>query len=469
MKRLIFATLAIFLSGVVGATEEISSAHAQKTLDIYRTIVGVESSKNLHNVQIVADYLAGEFLEAGFPRDDIEMLPASNSVALVTTYRGDGSSGKPPIVFMAHMDVVEANPDDWVRAPFELTQDETYFYGRGTRDNKFGVAQLASTFIALRKAGFVPSRDLILAFTGDEETTGHTGMLLVDTHEGIRSAEFALNSDFKSGALNAEGEAVMYRVQVAEKTYVTWEISAHNPGGHSSRPTEDNAILDLAQAIVAVQGYRFPVRWDEMTLVYFQATGQQLGGELGEAMIRFAYNPEDESASDRLFREPSYVGSTRTTCVSTMLRAGHAENALPQSATVTVNCRVYPGVPVAEVKAALEAVIANDKLEFKQLGEAVESPISQLRPDVLAAVGKAVHARYPDVAIVGVMGPGATDGLYFRNAGIPTLAVSSIFMNPDDDFAHGLNERIPIKALYDALDHWSIIIRELAGPQGVPM
>lgn len=464
MKALFFATLAIILPGVVNAVEDIPSAHALKALDIYRTIVGIESSKNLDNVQVVADYLATELLEAGFPLADVEQLPVANTVALVTTYRGDGSSGKPPIVFMAHMDVVEANPDDWVRPPFELTQDETYFYGRGTRDNKFGVAQLASTFIGLKKAGFVPNRDLILAFTGDEETTGHSSQLLVAEHEGIRSAEFALNSDFKSGALNAEGEAVMYRVQVAEKTYVTWEITAHNPGGHSSRPTVDNAILDLAQAIVKIQNYRFPVRWDEMALAYFQATGQQLGGELGEAMIRYAYNPEDKSASDRLFREPSYVGFTRTTCVSTMLRAGHAENALPQSATLTVNCRVYPGVPVAEVKSALKAVIDNEELELKQLGEVVESPVSKLRPDVLAAVGKAVHARYPGVALVGVMGASATDGVYFRNAGIPTLAVSSIFMNPDEDFAHGLNERVPIKSFYDALDHWSIIIRELTGP-----
>ena len=205
-----------------------------------------------------------------------------------------------------------------------------------------------------------------------------------------------------------------------------------------------------------------PVRWGERTLAYFQETGKRLGGELGDAMVRFAKNPEDQVSSDRLATESAYVGTTRTTCVVTMLQAGHAENALPQSATATVNCRVFPGIPFAEVEAVLRQVVANDAAECKQLGEATESPICELRPDVVAAVGKAVHARYPDLNVIAYMSCGGTDGMHFRNAGIPTWAVGSIFMSPYDMFAHGLNERVPIKAFYDALDHWSIILRELA-------
>jgi acetylornithine deacetylase/succinyl-diaminopimelate desuccinylase-like protein len=200
-----------------------------------------------------------------------------------------------------------------------------------------------------------------------------------------------------------------------------------------------------------------------MTREFFEETGSQLGGELGAAMIRFAANPEDKAAADRLAIESSYVGTTRTTCVVTMLRAGHAENALPQSATATVNCRVFPGVPVTEVQQALQQAIGNDAIEFKEIYAPTESPISELREDVRAAVSAAVHGRYPDVRLIAYMESGGTDGMHFRRAGIPTWAVSGIFMNPDEMFAHGLNERVPIKAFYDALDHWSVIIKELAG------
>jgi acetylornithine deacetylase/succinyl-diaminopimelate desuccinylase-like protein len=203
-----------------------------------------------------------------------------------------------------------------------------------------------------------------------------------------------------------------------------------------------------------------------MTRSYFRETGRKLGGELGQAMLRFAEDPTDEAAGERLAREPSYVGTTRTTCVATMLRAGHAENALPQSATATVNCRVFPGVPVADVESVLREVVSNEAVEFEMLGDPTESPISELRDDVVAAVSQAVHARYPDVKVIAYMESGGTDGMHFRKAGIPTWAASGIFMDPDEMYAHGLNERVPIEAFYDALDHWSIIIRALAGPEG---
>ena len=199
-----------------------------------------------------------------------------------------------------------------------------------------------------------------------------------------------------------------------------------------------------------------------MTLAFFQETGKQLGGELGDAMIRFAYDPADKKAADRLALESSYIGTTRTTCVVTMLKAGHAENALPQSATATVNCRIFPGVSVAEIESVLKEVVGNKAVEFALLGEPTESPISEMRQDVVTAVSKAVHMRYPDVKLIAYMESGGTDGMHFRKAGIPTWAVSSRFMDPDEMYAHGLNERVPIEAFYDALNHWSIIIKELA-------
>jgi carboxypeptidase PM20D1 len=463
MKKIIMLVAACMLSSITLASEEVTSAHARKTLEIYTRIIGVETSKNLGNVPEVANYLASELLAAGFAKEDVEVVPLGETASLIATYRGDGSSGKAPILFLGHMDVVEALAADWERPPFELTSDDTYFFARGTVDNKFGVAQLTSTFIRLKKEGFMPNRDLIIAFSGDEESGMTTTRMLAYEREDLARAEFALNSDAGGGDLSADGRPVVYLMQAAEKTYVTWEITVRNPGGHSSRPRPDNAIYDLANAITKIQNYKFPVRWSEMTQTFFEETGEQLGGELGDAMVRFANNPRDEVAADRLALESSYVGTTRTTCVVTMLQAGHAENALPQSATATVNCRVFPGVPVESVKNALEHVVENDAIEFHQLEEATESPISRLRPDVVAAVSKAVHTRYPDIKVIAYMESGGTDGMHFRKAGIPTWAVSGIFMNPDEMYAHGLNERVPVKAFYDGLDHWSIIIRELAG------
>jgi acetylornithine deacetylase/succinyl-diaminopimelate desuccinylase-like protein len=465
MKRISLLLAMVLGTSLAQAQPAVMSEHASKTLDIYRTIVEVDTSKEQGNTPRVARYLADELIAAGFPKDDVEVVSRPPFAALVARYRGDESSGKAPILLLAHMDVVEAYAKDWERAPFELTSDDTYFYGRGTIDNKFGVAQLTSTFIRLKREGFVPTRDLYLVFSGDEESGMTTTRMLAYERPDLAKAEFALNSDAGGGDLDKQGRAITYNIQAAEKTYATWEITAHNPGGHSSRPREDNAIYDLAAAIRNIQAYKFPVRWSEMTLAYFQETGERLGGELGEAMTRFAYDPEDAEAAARLAREPSYVGTTRTTCVVTMLDAGHAENALPQSATATVNCRIFPGQSAAEVEQTLRQVADNAALEFRLLTDVTESPVSELREDVTAAVAKAVHARYPDVKLIAYMESGGTDGMHFRKAGIPTWAVSGIFMDPDEMFAHGLNERVPKKAFFDALDHWSIILRELAGPR----
>lgn len=459
-KRILFAVL---LLPVICLAQDRNSEHARKTLEIYKRIIEVETSKNLGNVPEVANFLADEMTAAGIPRQDIEIIPVDNTVALVARYRGDGSSGKKPILLLGHMDVVEARPEDWERPPFKLTEDESYFYARGTIDNKFGVAQLTSTFIRLKKEGFIPNRDLIIVFTGDEESTMISTRQMAYERPDLAEAEFALNSDAGGGDLDAHGTPLVYLIQAAEKTYVTWEITATNPGGHSSRPRPDNAILDLANAIVKIQAHRFPVRWNDMTLEFFEETGHQLGGELGAAMVRFANNPEDKEASDRLAIESSYVGTTRTTCVVTMLRAGHAENALPQSATATVNCRVFPGVSTNDVQAELRRVIGNDAIEFEEIYAPTESPVSELREDVRAAISEAVHPRYPDIRLLPYMESGGTDGMHFRRAGVPTWAASGIFMDPNEMFAHGLNERVPKKAFYDALDHWSIIIRALAG------
>ena len=462
MIRIILSVVIALLFSTAVSAQDRDSEHARKTLEIYTHIIEMETAKNLGNVPAMARYLAGEMTGAGLPQEDVEIWPLGETAALIARYRGDGSSGKAPILLLAHMDVVEALPKDWERPPFELTMDDTFFFARGTDDNKFGVAQLTSTFIRLKKEGFVPNRDLIIVFSGDEESSMASTKALAYERPDLAEAEFALNSDAGGGSLSDDGKAVGYRIQTSEKTYATWEMTARNPGGHSSRPRLDNAIYDLANAISEIQAHKFPVRWSDTTIEYFGETGRQLGGELGETMLQFASDPENEAAAERLFSEGSYVGSTRTTCVVTMLRAGHAENALPQSATATVNCRIFPGTPVADVLSSLKKAVGNDAIEFEETDQPTTSPVSDLREDIRAAASEAVHVRYPGVRILGHMSSGGTDGMHFRNAGVPTWGMSGLFMNPADNFSHGLNERVPIKAFYGALDHWSIIIRSLA-------
>jgi acetylornithine deacetylase/succinyl-diaminopimelate desuccinylase-like protein len=460
IKCILIATLSL---SAIAQADDRNSPHAQKTLEIYETIIGMKAVKGLGNVSTMASYLEGELIESGFPADDVEILPIGERTAFIARYRGNGTSGRKPILILAHMDVVAALDEDWERPPFKLTSDDEYFYARGAQDNLFGVAQVTSTFIKLQKEGFVPNRDVSAGFTGDEETDMTTARRLATERPDLTEAEFALNSDGVSGTLGPSNEPVSYTVSTAEKTYATWEITARDPGGHSSRPRLDNAIYDLADAIKAIQGYRFPVRWNDTTIESLENMGLKRDDELGEVLVRFARNPEDAEAADRLFREPTIVGQTRTTCVVTMLRGGHAENALPQSATATVNCRIFPGVSDDEVLDQLKKVIGNDALEFSPTYPIEASDPSVLTEDVRAAISIAVQARYPDLRIVPGMMTGATDGVHFRRAGVPTFGASGIFMQPKDRFAHGLNERVPIDTFYGALDHWSIIIRELAG------
>lgn len=451
-------------SGIAHSAEQ--SADDVKALEIYRTIIEMRTAAGHGNVPKMAAYLASELTAAGFADDDIQIIPSGETASLIVRYKGDSSSGKQPILFLGHMDVVDAKSEDWELDPFTLTQKDGYFFGRGTIDNKYGIMNLTQTFIRLKQDGFVPTRDLVLAFSGDEETGMSTTQMLAYDRPELADAEFALNSDAGGGSLAADGTALTYGIQAAEKTYATFEITARNEGGHSSRPKRnDNAIYDLADALKTIQSYQFPVQSNDITRASFAGLGQAVGGELGEAMTTFADNPDNAQAAARIAEEPSYVGTTRTTCIATMLSAGHAENALPQSATATVNCRIFPGTKVDAVKETLKNIVKNDDLEFVTLGDPVESPVSELRNDVTAALSKAVHARYPGLPIGAYMESGGTDGMHFRSAGIPTLAISAGFIKQSDMFAHGLNERMPVSSFYDGLDHWMVIMQELAGPK----
>jgi carboxypeptidase PM20D1 len=429
-----------------------------RAIDILGRAVAFKTVEGAGQVPAYAAYLKSILLDAGFAETDISITPFKETATFVARWRGTG--GKRPMLVTTHMDVVAANPKDWTRDPFTMVRENGYLFGRGVLDNKFDQAMLIATIADLHKSGFKPGRDIILAFSGDEETAMESTQTLTKLYP---NAEFLLNGDAGGGTLAADGKPIAYSVQAAEKTYADFIISVTDPGGHSSRPTGSNAIYTLAQVIDRIAAYQFPAQVSDLTRAFFRESAKRAGGDLGAAMQRFADNPQDETAIARLSKEPEYIGQIRTTCVATMLKGGHAENALPQSASVNVNCRIFPGVKVEAVQARLQQVIANDKATISlAAGGGVVSDASPLRPDIMAALRKAVDSNSKGLAIVPNMSPGATDSLYFRNIGIPSYGVAGLFMKPSDDFAHGLNERVPEAAVAGALKHWRILITELA-------
>jgi acetylornithine deacetylase/succinyl-diaminopimelate desuccinylase-like protein len=439
-----------------------------KAREIYAKVIAIPSQKGNDKVPAVAEYLAGEFRAAGFPAEDIHVVPFKgvddNTASLVVRYRGNGKGGK-PMVMLAHMDVVVAKREDWERDPYTLNEENGYFFGRGTFDDKQGVVALTSTFLQLKAEKFVPSRDLILYFSGDEETAQATAADIVKSHRDLVDAEFALNADAGGGTLDdASGKPLYYTLQTAEKTYADFSITTHNAGGHSSQPRADNAIYDLAVALTKLRDYQAPVMWNETTLAQLGKAGELTSGELGEALRKFAANPHDTAAAAIIARSPAYVGTTRTTCVATMLNGGHAQNALPQSATANVNCRIFPGVKIEDVRRALQDAVGS-LAEVKLTGTPMSSDPSPLRTDVVKAVTHAVNAIRPGTPVVPGQVSGASDGLLFRAAGIPTYGVDGNFMKDDEDFSHGLNERLSVRSFYDSLRFWRVLVTDLAGPR----
>ena len=445
--------------------------HEAMSRDLYANIIGYRTARGQQQMPALVSYLVSKLKAAGFSDDDIQITDYDSegepTQGLMVTYHGkaatagDGAALK-PIVLLGHMDVVDALPEDWERPPFTLTEEEGYFFGRGTIDNKYGITNLVATFIRLKQEGWTPNRDLVLVFSGDEET----GMVSTKAQaryvaENI-NPEFVLNSDAGGTLLNEEFQPVVFNVQAAEKTFATFELTVNNPGGHSSRPRADNAIYELSEVLLKISAFRFPVRETALTRSFFAALGQQTPGPLGDAMRTFAMDPTDKAAIAMLQSNPETVGTLGTTCVATMLRAGHAENALPQSATATVNCRIFPGIGVADTEAKLREVIGNDDIRFKLMSDVTESPVSALRDDVRAAIAVSLAKRGEAIPILPYMESGGTDGMHYRTLGYDTVAISGAATRPQDMFAHGLNERLSVDAFYAGLDHWYWILKELA-------
>ena len=432
---------------------------------IFEKVITFRTSQGQGQVPPMVGYLEGMLRDGGVPAQDIAKLPKGETVGMLVRIPGSDANAR-PVLFSAHMDVVDARPEDWKRDPYKLIEEDGYFFGRGTLDNKAGVVALMSTILRMQKAGVKPRRTLVFAFVGDEETSldeadGTTRQ--VAAHPWVKNAEYAINTDAGGGILAPDGTPIIYLVQGAEKTYATFELTTTNAGGHSSRPRADNAIYDLARAVIRIGEYRFPVMSNGLTGAYLGAVGRVTPGPAGEALRNFAANPQDKAAADAIWGNPEFVGTTRTTCVATMVNAGHAENALPQKAVATVNCRIFPGVSVEEVQQQLGKVVADPKVAIKVVGAPVASPVSELRPDIERAIAQSIHKRYQGVALSPYLESGGTDGLVYRSAGIPTWASSGVFIKPNEMFAHGLDERIPVMSFYDGIEHIYDLARALGG------
>ncbi|MEO8078106.1 MAG: M20/M25/M40 family metallo-hydrolase, partial [Acidobacteriota bacterium] len=409
-----------------------------------------------------AELVAARLVAAGFPKADVQVVGgAEKKHNLVARYRGAGT--RKPILFIAHLDVVEARREDWSFDPFVLTEKDGYFYGRGTEDIKGGAATLAAAFIRLKQEKWVPDRDLILALTADEEGGPDNGVQwLLANKRDLIDAEYSINLDTGGGERRG-GQVTVLDVQAAEKVYASFTLTVKNAGGHSSLPTKDNAIYRLADGLHRLSAFAFPVRLNDTTRAYFtRMAGTSAAGASAADMRAVAKAPLSAAAAARLSaKSPFYNALLRTTCVATLLQAGHAENALPQTAQATVNCRMLPDERPAGVQATLERVLADPNIVVAPVAPPTPSPASPLAPEVFTAIETAARAVWgggpggargsAGVTIVPFMETGATDGLLLRNAGIPVYGVTGISFDPDDVRAHGKDERILVKSFNEGL------------------
>ncbi|GAA4854692.1 M20/M25/M40 family metallo-hydrolase [Luteimonas vadosa] len=459
--RFVLAMGLLALSG--GVLAEPAAQVQSEARQMLGALVGYRTVAGQGNVPAMARYLAGEFRKAGFSPEDIELVPSGETVGLLVRYRGAPGSKEAPIAFLAHMDVVDADPSEWTHDPWTLEEVDGRLHGRGVVDNKYGLLTLTQAFLRLRRRGFVPDRDLVLAFSGDEETGMASTRLLADR---LRGAAFAVNSDAGGGYRPAGDGTPSYYIQAAEKTYATFELTARNKGGHSSAPRADNAIYQLSAALLRIAAHRFPVRWNAVSLAGLATTAGDLGDdpELAKAITDFVASPGHPASLRRMEQEEWLSRELRTTCVATMLQAGIVENALPTAARATINCRIFPGETIDDTRAALAQAAGDPALELTVVGDPVEGPMSPVPAALTVALERTLKIRLPGARVSPYMEAGATDGVAFRRAGIPTVGAGPLISTDGSDYNfHGIDESLPVSQFEQGLDHYYLFIQALAG------
>lgn len=441
------------LSGgrVICQTTSPASANRKLAHDIFAELIEINTTERIGSTK-AAEAMAARLRSAGFPESDIHLAgPKPEHMNMVVRYHGKGTL--PPVLFIGHLDVVEALREDWSFEPFRFLEKDGYFYGRGTSDMKGDDASLVSDLIRLRQEGFIPDRDIIVALTEDEEGGDANGVSwLIENHRDLIDAEYCINPDGGGGDIK-NGKEILMNIQTSEKIYLDFTIEAHNKGGHSSLPVKENAIYELAWALTRLSKFDFPVRLNETVQIYFERNAAKGTGQIKADMLAMKEIPADKAVTDRLAKvSPYYNALMRTTCVATTLSGGHANNALPQTAKANVNCRMLPDDNPDNVMSTLKSIIDDPGIEITCNYQSVLSPPSALRKDILEKVDKLTASMWPGVVVTPVMSTGATDGKWLRRAGIPVYGISGMFGDIDDTRAHGRDERIGVKEFYDGLE-----------------
>ncbi len=459
--------LVLIAAGIAGGTvlfaQQTKDWH-KLAFDIYKQLIDTNTTESVGNMTTAANDLAARFRAAGFPASDITVVgPDARHGNFIARIHGTGA--KKPILFIAHLDVVEANRADWSLDPFTLTEKDGFFYGRGTSDIKDGDAILAANFIRLKEENYKPDRDLIIALTSDEEGGDFNGISwLLAKHRDLIDAEYCINTDGGDFQLK-DGKPLLTSIQTSEKLYADFELHVFNKGGHSSLPTPDNAIYHLANGLVRLSRYQFPVQFNETTRAFFQRMSKMEQGALAAELAGVAKNPPDPAAIKALSESPYYNALLRTTCVATRLNAGHANNALPQDASAIVNCRIFPGGTQEATQTTLMRILDDPQIKVSAVEPPHTSPASPLRKGVLEADEKVVGEMWPGTPVVPTMETGATDGYRLRDAGIPTYGISGVFIDMNDVRAHGRDERILESSFYSGVDFFYRYIKALSSSQ----
>jgi acetylornithine deacetylase/succinyl-diaminopimelate desuccinylase-like protein len=450
-----------------GAAQSQAPTPAQRELhEIYKELVEINTTDSAGSCTDAANALAARLKAAGLPAQDVRVIAlpdAPRKGNLVARYRGTGA--KKPIMLLGHLDVVEARREDWQRDPFKLVEENGYFYARGAADDKSMVAVFTANLIRYRRESYRPERDLIQVATCDEEIvpSRYSGIVyLLENHRDLIDAEFALNEG-GAALLDKSGKYQRMTIQAGEKVFQTYQLEVTNPGGHSSLPVKDNAITHLAGSLARLGAFDFPFKLSATTRAYFDAMSRIESGQTAADMKAILREPPDAEAIARLAVSPINNSTFRTTCVATMLDAGHATNALPQRARATVNCRILPGESVAEVQQTLVRVLADDKIRITPTHEPTLSPPPPLTPAIVGPVEKVSNEMWPGVPVVATLLAGATDGRFTINAGIPTYGVSGMFRDPEGSGVHGLNERIRVRTLYEGHEFLYRLVKLYAG------
>ncbi|CAN5129560.1 M20/M25/M40 family metallo-hydrolase [soil metagenome] len=446
------------------STESVPiSADSTLAADILRQLVAIRTVSSSPATVEAAQALVARLHAAGYSEEEALVTgPHDSAGNLVVRLRG--RSNDSPLLLLAHLDVVDALASDWSTDPFTLTEKDGWWYGRGTTDNKTGVAVAVANLIRWKQEGFVPARDIVFIATADEET-GSESIKWFMTGDGWRyvgEPEYALNLDVGGGAIVDDREVMLF-VQTSEKIYASFMLEVSNPGGHSSQPRADNAIYTLARALGRIEEHRFPVELTEATRLYLERMSEfQPDSTVAAAMRAVALNPADTAAAELVTRVPVYNASIRTTCVPTRLQAGHADNALPQSARATVNCRLIPGNDPDEMPDVLGGIIADTSVQIAAIGNQTTSPPSPVDPEIFAVIERLADEFWPGVRVIPSMSTGGTDGLYVRTEGIRVYGTDAVFERLGDSRAHGRDERIEIRRFRDNVAWWKRLVEELS-------